>query len=349
MTGPDSLKMSDRVETKAAAIAECPFRIGNTPFRRLRIPLNGQVHEICLKEERQNAFGSIKDRVAWYLLFQARKDDCNLRHVADASSGNYGYALACIGRELGLGVTIVSSPSITAFNAEGIRKTGARLIIADSAPGESSNAARMRVAGETAERTGARFLNQYASPLNPEAHRVWTAPEVFSEGPFHACFMTSSSGGTGRGFSDYLAETPVDTRLFFVEPSGSQAFLDANSNASSPSLPGYGSGRRSSFAGLAHPPDMIRVDEAAVVAAFSLFRDLEIAPVGLSSVGVVLGALEWLSTQTEARRVACICADGAERYLEEFDSRYRPGVSQAVFEACHRTLSPLLGALVPDV
>ena len=51
--------------------SDCPFKIGNTPLTSLTLAANGLTHEICLKEERFNAFGSIKDRVAWYILSNA--------------------------------------------------------------------------------------------------------------------------------------------------------------------------------------------------------------------------------------------------------------------------------------
>ena len=189
------------------AIADCPFRIGRTPLTPYSVKLGDKVHELLVKEERFNEFGSVKDRVAWYVLARTLEKTGPARSVIDASSGNYGYALACICKRLGIEATIVSSPSISAYNAAGIRDAGARLIIAEAQPGESSNAARMRVAGEISEKEGQVFLDQYANPLNPESHQAWTAPEVFDEGPFDACFVTSSSGGTARGFSDYLKAT----------------------------------------------------------------------------------------------------------------------------------------------
>ncbi|MEZ5946624.1 MAG: pyridoxal-phosphate dependent enzyme [Hyphomonas sp.] len=209
------------------AFTDCPFRIGKTPLTRYELVLNGLRHELLVKEERCNEFGSVKDRVAWHVLSQTLKKTGPVKAVVDASSGNYGYALASICQRLGIAATIVSSPSISGYNAAGIERAGARLIIAEGEPGESSNAARVRVAGEIAEAEDLVFLDQYSNPLNPAAHETWTAPEVFAEGPFDACFVTSSSGGTARGFSDYLKAHPGLAKLYLVEPAASGAFLDA--------------------------------------------------------------------------------------------------------------------------
>ena len=51
-------------------VTECPFEIGNTPLTPFALTLNGLRHELLVKEERCNAFGSVKDRVAWYILSQ---------------------------------------------------------------------------------------------------------------------------------------------------------------------------------------------------------------------------------------------------------------------------------------
>ncbi|ABI77211.1 pyridoxal-phosphate-dependent enzyme [Hyphomonas neptunium ATCC 15444] len=335
--------------TARTDMTDCPFGIGNTPLTPFSITLNGIRHELLLKEERCNAFGSVKDRVAWYILSQTIAEKGPVEAVVDASSGNYGYALASICQEMGIAATIVSSSSISAFNAEGIKRAGARLVIAEPAPGECSNAARMRVAGEISAAEGQTFLNQYANFMNPASHEHWTAPEVFADGPFDACFVTSSSGGTARGFSDYLKAERNGTQLVLVEPEASSAFLAPACESGKLKVPGYGSQRRSSFAGMRPDPGMLRVDEASVLAAFTLLEARGLTHIGLSSVGVVVGALEWLSRQSERRRVVCVCADGDERYLDEIDSRYIPSVGADAFDAARARLEPVIASMAPEV
>lgn len=330
------------------AVIECPFEIGNTPLTPFALTVNGLRHELLVKEERCNAFGSVKDRVAWYILSKTIEEKGPVEAVVDASSGNYGYALACICQKLGIAAAIVSSASISAYNAAGIRQAGARLVIAEPAPGECANTARMRVAGEIAAAEGITFLNQYANFMNPASHEHWTAPEVFAEGPFDACFVTSSSGGTARGFTDYLHGHQDDAgHLFLVEPAASGAFVPPGDEAASLKLqvPGYGSKRRSSFAEVDPEPEMLRVDEAAVLAAFTLLHERDLVKVGLSSAGVLTGALTWLAEQTEPMRVVCVCADGEERYLEELQSRYIPAVGEAQVSAARAKLSPVIAAM----
>lgn len=334
--------------TAHTGIPDCPFDIGNTPLTPFSITLNGIEHELLVKEERCNAFGSVKDRVAWYILSETMRQVGNVGAVVDASSGNYGYALACICQKMGIEATIVSSPSISAYNAAGIERAGARLVIAEPAPGECANTARMRVAGEISAEGGQTFLNQYANFMNPASHEHWTAPEVFAEGPFDACFVTSSSGGTARGFTDYLQAHPTQTaRLILVEPGASSAFVEPGAEAAGAKLkvPGYGSQRRSTFAEVAAAPEMRRVGEAAVLAGFLLLQERGLLQIGLSSAGVLMGAVGWLAEQTSPKRAVCICADGDERYMEEMQSRYIPAVGAAAVDAARRDLAPVIATM----
>jgi len=327
--------------------SDCPFKIGNTPLTSLTLAANGLTHEICLKEERFNAFGSIKDRVAWYILSNALAGGKKPSGVIDASSGNYGFALASIGKALDLPVTIVSSASISGFNAEGIRQAGARLILSEPRPGESSNAARMRVAGEIAEREGLLFLDQYNNALNPQCHENWTAPELLRDGPFDACFVAASSGGTARGFMDYLSATQSRTGLVLVEPGGSKAFAAPDpSHGHTLTIPGYGSGRTSTFAQDVAPPAVIRISDEHVLAAAVHLAANGFPPIGLSSIGVLLGAVKWLETATSAMRVGCVCADGAERYSGEMDTRYLPAVDADKLKSASAILGGTLDGLV---
>ena len=130
--------------------------------------------------------------------------------------------------------------------------------------------------------------------------------------------------------------------LYLVEPQASGAFLDAPQAGGKLKIPGYGSQRRSSFSGMKPDPNMIRIDEPSTLAAFALLHEYGLAEVGLSSVGVMLGAIDWLSRQDAPSCAVCICADGDERYLDEFESRYVPSVERADYDAAHARLRPAI-------
>ncbi len=72
-----------------------PVPIGNTPMRELSVVINGRRHNIAMKMEGENPFGSIKDRTAVFLLHDAEQRGL-LRPdstIIESTSGNLGIAL----------------------------------------------------------------------------------------------------------------------------------------------------------------------------------------------------------------------------------------------------------------
>ena len=75
------------------------IKIGNTPLIKIRYKYNGSEKEIYTKLESYNLTGSIKDRVAYYIINQAYKEGKLKKGMAivEATSGNTGIALAAMG------------------------------------------------------------------------------------------------------------------------------------------------------------------------------------------------------------------------------------------------------------
>jgi cysteine synthase len=300
-----------------------PVRIGNTPTRHIGLCLNGIEHQIILKEERWNTFGSLKDRVAWGLLCHAvtlgelKSGDS----VIDASSGNLGCALAGLGRILNFKVTVVASPNVSTGNAEAIQNAGARLVIAESRSGETAHQARTRIVKEMVLDGAGHFLNQYANPVNYLTHKAWTAPEALEDCAIDACFLAASSGGTARGFAEYISENEKSMKLIVVDPHPSKVFEDPSKPDPQPflTIPGFGAGKRSEFAPLPGSVQLVRVMDAQAVATFRIFRRFSLSSIGLSSAGIVVGVLHWLADQQLPKKVMCICPDGAEKYLGDIE------------------------------
>ena len=291
-------------------IPKAPLPIGETPLQAVEIQMAGLGHEILFKLEGANPFGSIKDRVAWGLVHSyLRCPAAGDFHVLDASSGNYGAALAGLGRVLDFRVTIVAPPKIASANAASIRSAGAELIITD---GDYADHAR-RIASDR----GATHLDQYNNPLNPRVHERWTAPEALRDaGSVNAVFLATSSGGTARGFMDYLNATESRAALVIVDLPRSGA-VQPTRNGCPPWIPGFGSARRISFDLSRRPFTLVSVPEEQISAAVALDAPPALPRVGLSAIGVFLGALVWLRRQTTEQRILLVCADGQEKYQDE--------------------------------
>ncbi|CAM5769036.1 hypothetical protein LMIY3S_02702 [Labrys miyagiensis] len=315
-----------------------PAAIGNTPWRHFHVEIGGFEHEIRIKEEYRNAFGSIKDRVAWALLSEAMAAG-SLEpggHVIDASSGNYGIALASLGRILDIGVEIVVSAGTPETTVDLIRSAGAFVHVARPEHGETLHQARIALAGRIAARTGATFLDQYNNPGNPRTHRQWTAPETLDAFSPDAIFVSASSGGTAAGFARYIGERRRPFPLVVVD-------LVASNILAEPSVegrllvPGMGSKRRTSFVPEEGSYRLLTIRDSEALAHYSLFEEAGDPVLGLSSCGVLAGALNWLALQDRSCRVAMLGVDGPAKYAAHVAACRLDAALAGEIDACMRT------------
>ena len=129
--------MKDTVNVQAG-------HVGDTPL----IEIDG----VFAKLECVNPCGSIKDRIALYILTEATRSG-QLKHgqpIVEATSGNTGIALAFYGMKMGHPVTIVMPEHMTEERKQLIRQLGANLILC-SKEGSFAEAAALRdkIASET--------------------------------------------------------------------------------------------------------------------------------------------------------------------------------------------------------
>ena len=75
------------------------IKIGNTPLIKIEYKYNGKENYIYTKLESYNITGSIKDRVAYYMIQKAYEsgDLKKGQEIVEATSGNTGIALAAMG------------------------------------------------------------------------------------------------------------------------------------------------------------------------------------------------------------------------------------------------------------
>jgi len=103
--------------------------VGNTPMLELHYSYQGQQRKIYVKCEHYNLTGSIKDRMALYILQKAyelgtiKPGDT----IVEATSGNTGIALSAIGKALGHKVKIVMPDWLSKERVNIIRSLGAEV------------------------------------------------------------------------------------------------------------------------------------------------------------------------------------------------------------------------------
>ncbi len=190
----------------------------NTPLR--------QIDGVWVKFEHLNPSGSIKDRVAHYVLEKGLRSG-KLRpgtEVVEPTSGNAGIALAHWARKLGLQAVVFMPENMTQERKQRIRDYGARLFLTPESDGVVGSIRRAReYAGEKAGRT---LFDQFDDEVGVEAQAL-LGQECFEQAgaagapPFDALVAGVGTGGTLIGAGGYLKSRMPDIRLIAVEPEAS--------------------------------------------------------------------------------------------------------------------------------
>ena len=142
--------------------------IGNMPSLKIDDKI-----KYYAKIESSNLFGSVKDRVACYLMKNAYNNGIikNDTVIIESSSGNFGIALAGMCKIKGNSFICVVDPNITEVNRKIIELLGDRIIIA-SKSGKNRNYVQDRiqiVKDYVIKHKNAYWTNQY------ENKYVWKA------------------------------------------------------------------------------------------------------------------------------------------------------------------------------
>jgi cysteine synthase len=205
-----------------------------------------RVDDVWVKPEYLNPSGSVKDRVARYVLESGLEsgrlpEGCE---VVEPTSGNAGIALAYWAAQLGLRAVVFMPENMTEERKTIIRGHGARLVLT---PEEEGVTGSIRLAREYAREGPDRFLfDQFEDDAGVEAQALLgeeclrQALEAGVEG-FDAVVAGVGTGGTIIGAGGVLKRAHPATRLIAVEPDASplvckQLFSRACPAPSSPPL-----------------------------------------------------------------------------------------------------------------
>ena len=193
--------------------------IGYTPLVEIpRMSPNPAVR-IFAKLEMLNPTGSLKDRVAKYLIEDLERREL-LREdsiILEPTSGNTGIALAMIGRRKGYRVALVMPDNVTNERRQMAALFGAEVI---DSPGALGSNGAIALAKHLVAKD-ARFVMpyQYGNQANPQAHYETTGPEILADCPEIDVFVAGlGTAGTLMGVSRYLREHKPGVRVVAAEP-----------------------------------------------------------------------------------------------------------------------------------
>ena len=288
--------------------------------------------DLYLKDESVHPTGSLKHRLARSLFLYGLANGWigPSTTIIEASSGSTAVSEAYFARLLELPFVAVMPKSVSAEKVELIEFYGGRCHFV-SEPAEIYPAARA-----LAEETGGHFLDQFTYA---ERATDWRGNNNIAESIFDQMAMErhpvprwivvgAGTGGTSATIGRYVRYRRHDTSLCVVDPENS-VFYDS-----------WVSGRDdvtidtgSRIEGIGRPrvepsfqPDvidcMMKVPDAASVAAMRWCRDVTGLSVGGSTGTALWGALKLMTGMREAGvvgSVVTLLCDGGERYRNTYD------------------------------
>ena len=204
--------------TQITDLADC---VGKTPLVKLnRLPEQEQIANgavLLAKLEGNNPAGSVKDRPAFNMIYQAeqRGDIKPGDMLIEATSGNTGIALAMVAAMRGYPITLFMPTNSTQERKDAMAAYGATLIEVD----EGIEAARDMALQMQTDGKGI-VLDQFNNPDNKQAHYLTTGPELWAQTDGTITHFISSMGTTGTitGVAQYLKEQNPEVKIIGLQP-----------------------------------------------------------------------------------------------------------------------------------
>ncbi|MEM2339111.1 MAG: PLP-dependent cysteine synthase family protein [Nitrososphaerales archaeon] len=195
--------------------------IGRTPMVRINKLTEPNDATIYAKLEWFNIGGSVKDRMALYLIKYAeiagRLDKGKV--ILEATSGNTGIALAMIAAAKGYKITIIMPESVSIERREIIRAYGADLILSSAEKGTGGAIElKQRLLKEHPEKYI--DIDQFKDPANILAHYETTGKEILEQtnGKVDMIVVGIGTAGTGVGTSMRVKEYNPNIKIVGVMP-----------------------------------------------------------------------------------------------------------------------------------
>ncbi len=283
--------------------------VGQTPLLQIS-------NRIFAKFEGSNPSGSIKDRMASYIINDAEKNGLIKKGdtIIEATSGNSGIAFAFLASERGYKCIIIMPRNMSEERKQMLRLYGAELIEVEDGKFDDAIALRDKLA----EENGYFNPKQFSNPLNIEAHEKGTAVEILHQhtNKIAAFVDGTGTGGTLMGTSRVLKMYHGNMKVVAVEPAESPVM-----SGGEPGLHGIqGIGDGSKFlVDLKEVDDIIIIStEEAKERAKRLSKEQGLF-VGISSGANILASERLLEKYPDMEgNIITILCDRGERYLSCF-------------------------------
>jgi len=290
--------------------------IGHTPILKLKITRDGHTYTPYVKLEFLNPSGSVKDRIAKYMVNTAEergilKPDSV---IVEATSGNTGISLAMVAAAKGYKMVVFMPEHMSRERIRLMESLGAEICLT---PKEEGFEGAVKRTEEVAAKSRHVYLTrQFSNVENFCAHYQTTGKEIREQVPecVDAFVAGVGTGGTLFGVGRALRDAYPDMKLVAVEPAES-AVLSGESRPKDHKIAGIGDG---------FIPEIVNLNEVDFVAKVKSDDAVQMSQilcrhyglmVGISSGANILGVIQTLDKIGREKVAVTVLPDRTERYF----------------------------------
>lgn len=193
--------------------------IGNTPMIKIKLKYKEKIINVYAKLEYYNYTGSIKDRLANYIIKESYKENTLQKNmpIIEATSGNTGISFAALGALYRHPVHIFIPDSASEERIKIMELYGANVHIVTKEEGSFKGA--INLADELAKKINGFRPNQFNNIKNIEVHYKTTGKEITDKINKIDGFVSGiGTGGTLIGIAKRIKKYNKNAKIIAIEP-----------------------------------------------------------------------------------------------------------------------------------
>ncbi|HUO42071.1 MAG TPA: cysteine synthase A [Methylomirabilota bacterium] len=291
--------------------------VGNTPIIKLQIEVNSRIYHMYAKLEFMNPSGSVKDRIAKYMIDSAENRGILKPNsiIVEATSGNTGIALAMVAAAKGYRMVVFMPEHMSKERIRLMESLGAEVCLT---PKEDGFEGAVRKTEEVAKRSSIHvyLTKQFSNDENVAAHYKTTGREIIAQVPERVDLFVAGvgTGGTLFGVGKALREVNPQAKLVAVEPAEA-ALLSGETEIHDHKIAGIGDG---------FIPEIVKTGELDLITKVKSDDAVDMSKrlckeyglmVGISSGANILGVVQALDKIGRDKVAVTVLPDRTERYF----------------------------------
>lgn len=284
--------------------------IGNTPLIKINYKYKGQIKSVYSKLEYYNFSGSIKDRVAYYMILKAKEKGLlkDNMPIIEATSGNTGISLSALGSYYKHPVYIFMPDWVSNERIKIMEMYGANVTLISKEQGGFKECIRM--AKELSKQINGFYINQFSNLNNVLAHYETTGKEIVEKIKVDGFITGIGTGGTLVGTAKKIKDLN-SAKIYAIEPKNMSLIKEGTIGMHK--IEGIGDEFIPDIVDLNIIDDIILItDEEAISMSQKLAKELGIG-VGISSGANMIGAI--LMHEKIDGNIVTVFPDDLKKYI----------------------------------